>query len=172
MVVKRPFIICYLPSPEMEIFAFCVITFEPINIQTQLAPQNDRLNLSFVKHENIVFNGRKTAIRVGGLERLLLDGDPLISSIVVSLNEIQKIILHEFMTHTVLSSSLINCIQLSVHPRMCWSIKNQGTYFIDSISYFFDVKRSANRSVIALLFFTGQEKMNEKLVKSIFDFKK
>ena len=38
----------------MEIFAFCVITFEPTMIQTCLAPQNDRLNLSFVKDENIV----------------------------------------------------------------------------------------------------------------------
>ena len=33
----------------MKIFAFCVITFELIKIQTCLAPQNDRLNLSFVK---------------------------------------------------------------------------------------------------------------------------
>ena len=30
-------------------FAFCVITFEPIEVQTCSAPQNDRLNLSFVK---------------------------------------------------------------------------------------------------------------------------
>ena len=34
---------------EMEKFLFCVIMFEPIQIQTHLAPQNDRLNLSFVK---------------------------------------------------------------------------------------------------------------------------
>ena len=91
MVVKRLFIICYLPSPEMEIFAFCVITFEPIKIWTQLAPQNDRLNLSFVKDKNIggekmTRNGRKTAIRAGGSGRLLLDGDPLIYSTVVSLD--------------------------------------------------------------------------------------
>ena len=38
----------------MEIFAFCVITFEPIKIQTCSAPQKDRLNLSFVKDENTV----------------------------------------------------------------------------------------------------------------------
>ena len=31
---------------EMEIFAFCVITFEPIKIQTCSAPQNDSLNLN------------------------------------------------------------------------------------------------------------------------------
>ena len=30
-------------------FAFCVITFEPIKIQTCSAPQNDRLIFSFVK---------------------------------------------------------------------------------------------------------------------------
>ena len=38
---------------EMEIFAFCVITFDPITIKTCLAPQNDRQNLSFVKDEHI-----------------------------------------------------------------------------------------------------------------------
>ena len=36
---------------EMEIFAFCVITFEPIISKTCQAPQNDRQNLSFVKDE-------------------------------------------------------------------------------------------------------------------------
>ena len=35
---------------DMEIFAFCVITFEPIKVKTCSAPQNDRLNLSFVKN--------------------------------------------------------------------------------------------------------------------------
>ena len=39
--------------------AFCVITFEPIKIQTYLAPQNDRLNLSFVKDNHVV--GKKMA---------------------------------------------------------------------------------------------------------------
>ena len=34
---------------KMEKIAFCVITFEPIKIQTHSAPQNDRLNFSFVK---------------------------------------------------------------------------------------------------------------------------
>ena len=34
---------------QKNIFAFCVITFEPIEFQTHSAPQNDRLNLSFVK---------------------------------------------------------------------------------------------------------------------------
>ena len=29
--------------------AFCVINFDPIKIQTHSAPQNDRLNFSFVK---------------------------------------------------------------------------------------------------------------------------
>ena len=33
----------------MEKIAFCVITFDPIKIQTHSAPQNDRLNFSFVK---------------------------------------------------------------------------------------------------------------------------
>jgi hypothetical protein len=34
---------------QMEIFVFCVIAFERIKIQTCSAPQNDRLNFSFVK---------------------------------------------------------------------------------------------------------------------------
>ena len=34
---------------EMEIFTFCVITFQPIISKTCQAPQNDRRNLSFVK---------------------------------------------------------------------------------------------------------------------------
>ena len=34
---------------KMEKNAFCVITFEQIKIQTYSAPQNDRLNFSFVK---------------------------------------------------------------------------------------------------------------------------
>ena len=51
---------------EREIFVFCAITFEPIKIQTCLAPQNDGLNLSFVKDtyadgEKLARNGRKTA---------------------------------------------------------------------------------------------------------------
>ena len=37
-----------------EIFVFCVITFEPIEIQTCLAPQNDGLNVSFVKDIKVV----------------------------------------------------------------------------------------------------------------------
>ena len=43
----------------MEIFVFCVITFEPIKIQTSEAPQNDRLNLSFVEDEHTY--GKKMA---------------------------------------------------------------------------------------------------------------
>ena len=39
---------------EMEIFAVCVITFEPIKIQTCSSLQNDLLNLSFVKDINTV----------------------------------------------------------------------------------------------------------------------
>ena len=51
----------------MEKNAFCVITFEQIKIQTHSAPQNDRLNFSFVKDNHVVGKkmarkGRKTAI--------------------------------------------------------------------------------------------------------------
>ena len=50
----------------MEKIAFCVITFDPIKIQTHSAPQNDRLNFSFVKDTNVdgkklARNGQKTA---------------------------------------------------------------------------------------------------------------
>ena len=40
-------------------FAFYVITFEPIEVQTRSAPQNYRLNLSFVKDTYV--DGRKLA---------------------------------------------------------------------------------------------------------------
>ena len=43
----------------MEIFAFCVITFEPIKSQTCSAPQNGRVNLSFVKNIKVC-NWQKT----------------------------------------------------------------------------------------------------------------
>ena len=36
-------------KPETELFAFWIITFEPIKTKTCLAPQSDGLNLSFVK---------------------------------------------------------------------------------------------------------------------------
>jgi hypothetical protein len=38
---------------KMEKIAFCVITFEPIKIQTHSAPQNDCLNFSFVKNSHV-----------------------------------------------------------------------------------------------------------------------
>ena len=38
----------------MEIFAFIVIAFEPIKIQTCSPPQNNHLNLSFVKDIKVV----------------------------------------------------------------------------------------------------------------------
>ena len=38
---------------KMEKIAFCVITFDPIKIQTHSAPQNDRLNFSFVKDTHV-----------------------------------------------------------------------------------------------------------------------
>ena len=51
----------------MEKIAFCVITFDQIKIQTHSAPQNDRLNFSFVKDihvdgGNLARKGCKTAI--------------------------------------------------------------------------------------------------------------
>ena len=56
---------------ERETFVFCVITFESIEFQTRSAPQNDCLNLSFVKDMNVdgeklARHGTKTAIRTGG----------------------------------------------------------------------------------------------------------
>ena len=43
--------------PDQRAFALCVITFEPIKIQTHSAPQNDRLNFSFVK--DVYVDGKK-----------------------------------------------------------------------------------------------------------------
>ena len=61
-----------------NIFAFCVITFEPIEVQTRSATQNERLNLKVVV-KKMARNGRKTAIRAGGSWRLLHNGDRRIS---------------------------------------------------------------------------------------------
>ena len=60
---------------EMEIFAVYVITFEPIRIQTCSSPQNDRLNLSFVKDFHVVGkkmtkNGQKMAIFESSIFRI------------------------------------------------------------------------------------------------------
>ena len=61
----------------MEKYAFCVITFWPIEIQTHSAPQNDRLNLSFVKDiydnaEKMARKGRKMVIYESQILRLTL----------------------------------------------------------------------------------------------------
>ena len=60
-------------------FAFCVITFEPIMIQTCSAPQNDRQNFSFVKDtyvdgEKLARNGRKTATYYAAFFFLIIEG--------------------------------------------------------------------------------------------------
>ena len=52
---------------KIEIFVFCVITFDPTKIPTCSTPKNDRLNLSFAKNIIVVFKnmariGHKTAI--------------------------------------------------------------------------------------------------------------
>ena len=54
-------------NPDTEKTAFFVINFEPSEVQTHSAPQNDRVNLSFVKDinvdgEKVARNGRKTVI--------------------------------------------------------------------------------------------------------------
>ena len=69
---------------EREIFGFFLITIEPIKIQTCLAPQNDGLNLSFVKDTyvdggELARNGRKTLKGAGRSGRLLHNGDRRIS---------------------------------------------------------------------------------------------
>ena len=63
--------------PETKTFLFCVIFFEPIKIQTTLAPQNDCLNFTSVKYiyvvgENIDRISRKTAIYQSQILRISL----------------------------------------------------------------------------------------------------
>ena len=55
----------------LDSFAFCVISFEPIEIQTCSAPQNDCLNLSFVKDNWLEMVEKRPFIRG---HRELLDG--------------------------------------------------------------------------------------------------
>ena len=68
-ITQIRFFFTKLHKNEMEIFAFGVITFEPINIQTCLAPQNVCLNISFVKdvhvhscQKKMIQSGLKTTI--------------------------------------------------------------------------------------------------------------
>ena len=63
---KTEFSFCEFANSGKKIFTFCAITFEPIEVQTCSAPQNDRLNLCFVKDtyvdgKKLARNGRKTA---------------------------------------------------------------------------------------------------------------
>jgi hypothetical protein len=63
---KMEFSFCELANSGKNLFTFCAITFEPIEVQTRSAPQNDRLNLCFVKDiyvdgKKLARNGRKTA---------------------------------------------------------------------------------------------------------------
>ena len=51
---KTTIYISWVSQVRKNIFAFCVITSKPIKVQTRSAPQNDRLNLSLVKHIKIV----------------------------------------------------------------------------------------------------------------------
>ena len=52
----RNFFLQNRTKTKMEKITFCVITFDQIKIQTYSAPQNDRLNFSFVK-DNYVDGG-------------------------------------------------------------------------------------------------------------------
>ena len=59
---------------------FCVIIFEPLEVQTCSAPQNDCLNLSFgkdiyVDSRKLARNGQKPTILVDGSWRSLLDNE-------------------------------------------------------------------------------------------------
>ena len=62
-------------NSEIKIFDFCVISFELNRIQIRYSPQNDGLNLSFVKdaHTNgikMARNGHKMAIYESVLFRI------------------------------------------------------------------------------------------------------
>ena len=75
---------------DFDSWAFSDITFEPIEVQTCSAPQNDCLNLSFVKGIHVIgkkmaSNGQKTAIGACRGGRLPIDDDLLISSLECSL---------------------------------------------------------------------------------------
>ena len=49
----RNFFLQNCTKTKMEKITFCVITFEQIKVQTHSAPQNDRLNFSFVKDTHV-----------------------------------------------------------------------------------------------------------------------
>ena len=53
----RAHIVVVAENTEIKNLTFCAITFEPIKIWTHEAPQNDRLNFSFVT--DIIVDGKK-----------------------------------------------------------------------------------------------------------------
>ena len=57
-------------NPKRELFVFCLITFEPIEVQTLSAPQIDRLNFSFVKDIFRYVIGKQLA--TNGLKRTFI----------------------------------------------------------------------------------------------------
>ena len=67
-----------------------VVAFDPIKIYTHLAPQNDRLNLSFVKDIYVVAqkmarNDQKMAIRANGWRWFPIDDDICTTFLKISL---------------------------------------------------------------------------------------
>ena len=80
-------------------FAFCVITFEPIEIQTCSAPQNDRQNLVFVKDIKVVVK-KMTRNRCNLIRKL---GDSLLCR------------LHSIQLPVIVYSSLYGPMHKSIH---------------------------------------------------------
>ena len=85
---------------QKNLFAFCVITIETIEVQTRSAPQNDPLNLSFVKDTRVVV--KKWSEMGGRVEAVSIDDDPCITCL--------KSLWHSYRTW---SSGPNLCISLS-----------------------------------------------------------
>ena len=72
---KHLFLYKVAKKREMEIFVFCVINFELIEVQTFSAPQNDNNNNNFVDGGKLAKNGQKTAILTGSWGQLPIDNE-------------------------------------------------------------------------------------------------
>ena len=108
-------------------FAFCVITYEPIEVQTFSAPQNDRQNLVFVKDIKVVVEkmtrNRHKVIGKPGVSLLCRLHSIQLSSLVYSflyakIFKIQHIFRHSTTCLNVMSQTLIKN-KYYPRPKLC-----------------------------------------------------
>ena len=119
---------------EMEIFLFCVITFEPIIIQTCSAPKNDPQNFSFVKDihtygKKMARNGRTKDIYKGTFICI----QTLLHSDLFSRHHLTFIVLFflsKLSGSQKIGSYKFTTFNLEILEKPCQDLKAKGYFFI------------------------------------------